>query len=414
MKTSEFLRSTHAKLQGLRAARSAYASQFAPDFNVIDLLAPNEVRLSNVLRELLDPNGSHAQGRKFLDIFIQLLKLPDWAANRKVLSVVVEVCTEFIQQSERRIDILIELEGPTKGRNLAIAIENKPWAADGDHQIADYLDHLALRYRDGYALIYLPGHKDCAPAGHSIEKEAATTAIEEKRLFMSSYAQLLPWLDECRKQCEAPSVHAFLQSFEQYIRQTFMGITDMTERKQLIADAIDSPKTVEIALELSLAQTDIQQALIDRLESQLTNGIKEKGHSWKVIGDIDVKKTQGFFHIQLNPGDQYNVSFELFQPGAGANFGIRSNVETEEDLPDVRASLDIEFNAKGKQWKGWPWCQEFEESLRDWRYSSKPWVQVASGEMAEWMIETVRRIDERLTKAELKFRLTGNGTRLFD
>ncbi|WP_309679205.1 PD-(D/E)XK nuclease family protein [Polaromonas sp.] len=403
METTQFLLSTHAKLQGLRAARSAYASQFAPDFNLIDLLSPGELGLSNLLRELLDPRGSHAQGRRFLDGFIQLLGLTDLVANREVLSVATEAPTDANQQSGRRIDILIELAGPTSERKFAIAIENKPWAADGADQVKDYLRHLEARYRDGYVLIYLPGHEDRTPGGHSIEKEAATIAIAARHLVVSCYAHLLPWLSTCRAQCEAPAVQAFIQSFEKYIYQTFLGVRDMTERQQLITDAISSAATVELALELSLAQSDIKGALLKKLHEQFVRGVKKDGYSWELPASFDISDWKRPILIQLSPGDKFTVGFGFDQPGGGNFFyGILKNAETDEVLLDIKPAMDNEFNARGKSHGLWLWYQDFEPSLRDWRYSSKPWAQIASGVMAEWMITTVAKIEKRLRQNQLK------------
>lgn len=412
METREFLLSTHAKLQGLRVARNAYASQFAPDFNLINLLAPGEVKLSVLLRELLDPNGSHAQGRKFLDLFIQQLKLPDWASNRKVLSVATEVLTDSIEKSDRRIDILIELASHADGRKLAIAIENKPWAADGERQIADYLDHLFHRYSDGHILIYLPGYENGVPEVHSITENEMRTALSERRLSMSCYAQLLPWLASCRTECAAPSVHAFLLSFEQYIRQTFLGVLDMTEREQLISEATRTPQAVEISLELSLAHTAIKQSLINQLEIQLRQGIEKIGHGWNLLGGVDITFDYGGFLIQLGQGDQYVVSFECENKGGGNfSYGICKKSNTDEDLPDVRNALNREFNLIGKSTDWWPWFLPFDNALTDWRNSIKPWVQIASGEMASWMLGIVEKIETALTNERIKSRLAGNGTR---
>ena len=410
MKTREFLLSTHAKLQGLRVARSTYASQFAPNFNAIGLIAPSELVLSNILRELLDPHGSHAQGRKFLDIFIQQFVLTSVVKNREVRRVATEVLTDANQQSERRIDILIEFSGDVAGKKVAIAIENKPWASDGLDQIKHYLKHLGIRYPDGYVLIYLSGDEGRHPSNHSIDAGCLAIAIDEKHLLVSCYADLLPWLTACRTQCEAPSVQVFLQSFEQYIRQQFMGIQDMTERQQLVAEATRSLDNIETSFDLISAQNDIKRSLISQLEKQLKQGIEDGGHSWNFLGSMDITKAYGTISIQLKPGDQYTVSFGFDKPGGGAFcYGIYKDTETDADLPEIRAELDQIFNAKGNKTVWWPWYLDFEQPVRDWRNSSKPWVQIASGEMAKWMIETAIQIELGLQQKGLESHLKGNG-----
>lgn len=409
MRPAEFLQSTRAKIQGLRTARSAYASQFAPEFNAIELLSPGELELSNIFRELLDPRGSHAQGREFLDIFIRQLGLSDFA-GKEVLSVLTEVSTDANQGSERRIDILIELADNEKNGKFAIAIENKPWASDGTDQVKDYLAHLKTRYPRRSVLIYLPGDDERIPEEHSISKGDFDDARVEGRLITCSYSGLLPWLAACRMGCEAPSVQTFLQSLEQYIRKQFVGIHDMTERKLIIEDVTRSPETVEIFMELLAAQTDVKRALINSLEHQLTPSID--GHDWTMIERMDITKPYGALAIQLTRDDQYTVSFGFDQCGGGRfYYGIYKEHESDSDLPDVRAALDLHFNIKGKTTTWWPWYRDFDQPIRDWRSSSLPWVQIANGEMAKWMIKTVDAIEQGLQQAGVATQLKGNGSR---
>ena len=412
MKTEKFLLYTHAKIHGLRTARSAYANQFAPDFNSFNLINLDELTLSNILRELLDPQGSHAQGRKFVDLFINQFSLENTFGDKKIFFVKTEQPTDTRKESNRFIDILIEFSGNSEEKKLAIAIENKPWAADGKDQIKDYLLHLKQRYSFGYVLIYLAGEEGRLPANHSIDESPRIDAIKEKNLILTSYADLIPWLAKCRNQCCAPSVRAFLESLEQYIRQKFMGIQDMTERQALIAEATRSIENVEISIDIISAQHDIKDALIKKLETQLKQIINDRNHSWKLLGHMEIKNTYSAISIQLNEGDQYTIDFGFEKPGGGVfYYGIQKEAEDLPDLPEVRQVLDNHLNAKGKTTVWWPWYFLFEDSLRDWRTSSKPWMQIASGEMAEWMIKTVAKIEQGLQENNLISQLRGSGTR---
>jgi hypothetical protein len=413
MAINEFLISTNARLQGLRATRDKYASQFAPEFNLIGLLDPNEVKLSVLLRELLDPCGSHAQGRRFLDAFIEQLNLPEWTRKRKVFSVSNEVCTDSIERINRRIDILIELTDQTGNQKFAIGIENKPWASDGELQITHYLEHMSKRYKDGYLLIYLSGYKDSLPATSSISEDDLKSGIDAKHIFINCFEDLLPWLVACRSSCEAPTVHAFIKSFEKYITQTFLGVKDMLEHNQLIEDATRTPETVEISLALSLAQADIKAHLIKKLENELLQGIEISNCGWHLLKSEDIFSNHySGFMFQLERGDQYTVCFECeYKGGGNFYYGICKNLEGDEDLLDVSEAL-LQAFAKGKRSTWWPWVQPFASNLADWRYTTEPWVQIASGEMSKWMLETVKHIEDVLVEKKLKHRLTGSGARL--
>ena len=152
---SDLLLRLYHRLDTLKEARKLYAPKLAPDFNAIGLCGPDELRLSQLLKVLLSPTGSHAQGAIFLELFLQRFEL------EKFLPILnnVEVSTEKTinhNNTVRRIDIYLEFD-----LAAAIAIENKPWAGDKQNQCRDYRDYLEQLIRchpEGlYCLIYLSG-----------------------------------------------------------------------------------------------------------------------------------------------------------------------------------------------------------------------------------------------------------------
>src|SRR4051812_36234492 len=106
------------------AAQRLYAQRLAPDFNVFDFIAPDELRLSAILAWLLDPAGSHGQGALFLAEFLREIGLPWLDEDLALARVAVEAGTDV----GRRIDVLVRLPG------AVLAIENKPFAADQPRQ----------------------------------------------------------------------------------------------------------------------------------------------------------------------------------------------------------------------------------------------------------------------------------------
>ena len=186
----------------------------------------------------------------------------------------------------------------------------------------------------------------------------------------------------------------------------------MTERQLLITEATRTTENIEISIDLISAQFDIKNILINKLETQLKQKIKDENYSWQLLGHMEIKDAYGAVSIQLKKGDQYTVSFGFDKSGGGIfYYGIHKDIETTVDLPEIRQALDRHFNTRGKTTVWWPWYLYFENTLRDWRISSKPWMQTASGEMAEWMIETVAQIEQGLQENNLASQLKGNGTR---
>jgi hypothetical protein len=122
-------------------------------FNVFDWIRPKENELSDILRDLLDPQGSHGQGEIFLQLALnELFKLP--SATKPAEFAHPIVIREAPTYDGRRIDLLI---GATS-RLLSLAIENKPWAEEGDDQLEAYATYLRQRYGDqSFCLIFLHG-----------------------------------------------------------------------------------------------------------------------------------------------------------------------------------------------------------------------------------------------------------------
>src|SRR5438093_320110 len=98
----------------------------APLFTPFAYLRGDEFGISRIIANLLDPNGRHSQGALFLSIFMEAFELNSLGPP----SGQARVTTEERTAAGRRIDIVI------RDKDWIIAIENKPWARDGELQVA--------------------------------------------------------------------------------------------------------------------------------------------------------------------------------------------------------------------------------------------------------------------------------------
>ena len=105
------------KLTTYRDKRQKRDRYDATNFSVFDYIDPDENRLSEMLRDLLDPSGTHGQGPKFLTSFLTKIGLPQRSVYKEC-----RVKREDLTHASRRVDITIRLD------DFAIGIENKPWA----------------------------------------------------------------------------------------------------------------------------------------------------------------------------------------------------------------------------------------------------------------------------------------------
>jgi hypothetical protein len=183
-------------------------------FNVFNMFWVDENKLSDILKELLDPEGTHGQGRCFLQNFLPLLGLSEHLVNAKRIEVIREDPTTWIERFQRRIDVTVHID------DFCVAIENKPWAGEQESQLEDYHRHLEAKHKTSFCLVYLTGVDSVEPT--SMDE----TLVEERRAkgtvrLISYQKDLLPWLEQCVMSCSSDKFRWFLRDFADHVREKF-------------------------------------------------------------------------------------------------------------------------------------------------------------------------------------------------
>jgi hypothetical protein len=218
---AQFFTDLEFRLEVARASKRHLDRYLASDFDVFRYISPDENRLSDILVDLLNPDGLHGQRDLFLREFLRRISADanryDADLNRYNLSkfrgVVREDAARYIIASQRRIDITIDFG------NAAIGIENKPWAGEQPDQLRDYAAHLAKKYRENFLLVYLSGD---GSAPQTLPKQQQDDLRKNGRFGILTYRlDLHPWLESCAKECEAEKVRWFLRDFTAYVAREF-------------------------------------------------------------------------------------------------------------------------------------------------------------------------------------------------
>ncbi len=104
-----YYRALRIELDRCGADIAAYRRVHAENFSVFDYIEADENRLSDIFADLLDPNGHHGQGERFLELLVERLRisLPSHCQTPRVNR---EELTTYLSNSRRRIDILIDCE----------------------------------------------------------------------------------------------------------------------------------------------------------------------------------------------------------------------------------------------------------------------------------------------------------------
>ena len=167
-------------LHAARAVERELDRHLARRFNVFRYLRDDELGLSRIIADLLDPTGEHGQGTIFLEAMLESLGVAPEAGDSvrsgrdvsggrtaaatwrerfaRLRSTGGDKIRVVLERGglpgRRRIDITVDI--PTDDGTFCLAFENKPYADDQPGQCSDYLKFLDRLYSGRFLLVYLP------------------------------------------------------------------------------------------------------------------------------------------------------------------------------------------------------------------------------------------------------------------
>jgi len=225
------------------------------NFNIFSVLSPNEVRLSTFFKHLLDPNASHGQEAKYLEIFLNKLGVNNFT-EEEMLS--ARVVVEDITLEDRRIDILLEVK--SLERHLVVGIENKPTAFESKDQVGHYQQDLVKRFKGAqHILLFLSGRGECSlTSAKSMGPDQAASLVEWAYASCGERPTVTSWIQECRKITTAQSVWFALLAFESYLEENFcskgeetiMNNKNISVDHQALLQYAMQPENIALTLEL--------------------------------------------------------------------------------------------------------------------------------------------------------------------
>ncbi len=237
---------------------------------------------------LLDPREAHGQGDIFLRLFIARF-VPEWT-------------DAFRFDRAKPASTAERIDATLSDGTHWLCVENKIFdAPEQKGQVDRYLRELKSKAGfDSYRLIYL-SPKGTPPSNfsftdaekskhagklingawlHSVASEADKTAI----------ANILDWLADCHKECQAENVRWFLKQFSVYVRSVITAERelDMTDAG-IVELAIFSEDNLQGALLIAKNGDDIRNRVIRNLlrtiETSLSQLVQQKGLDWELVVD---------------------------------------------------------------------------------------------------------------------------------
>ncbi|WP_201092167.1 PD-(D/E)XK nuclease family protein [Thiocystis minor] len=376
----------------LRQARHRFADQLAPDFCLFDYLRTDEYGLSRCLVELLNPQGTHGQGRLFLDLFLARIGAANWAGMDRCHG----VFPEKIIDKGRRIDIYLKFDSGV------IGIENKPWAGDQNQQLSDYADWLIKDANGRHWLLVFLCNRD--PALSSIDEDKKK---EIKDHFVQvSYNEVIEWLGNGAEKTKALTVRIFVDELAKFIRANINEEIDMSEEQEIRNTILASDENLEAAFFIAHSFESTKKHLIQVLHNNLTKKIADKGYFFFWDDGLFSCKQREFF-ISFQRGQEFQLVFGFDGNGLnGFGWGISKNAERDKDathnqqkwnaIGDIMANCFGGQPDAGTRPSDWVWgCAPdgivFEKDYLNWASNPTPWQDMRNGRLAEIIMDVAEK-----------------------
>lgn len=278
------------RLKAHRADERQRDRQRAPRFNVFKYLRQDELGLSRMIADLLDPTAEHGQGTSFLEAM--LAAFPETRERSDTLRTTVansiRVVTERWTTAGGRIDITVEIPSAT-GR-FCLAFENKPFADDQPGQLVSYLEYLDEEYGKRFLLVYLP---PVLRQPHEAALPKAELEHWQGRFRVMPYTRgdpsLEEWFATCRKLCNAERLYWFLRQAQLFCRQRFGESTMSNDAETLFVSEylFKNPSHLRAALAVHDAWPVVRAELCERFLPHLRQVVEDRLP--KQLSDIKVQ-----------------------------------------------------------------------------------------------------------------------------
>lgn len=399
-------------IAAFKKAQGLYGRQLAMKFSVFNYINTNELGLSQIIADLLNPQGSHGQQHCFLHLFIKhclpAVNLnPNWQPFTENLEG-ADVTTEEINwksSSSRRMDIYVSHK--SSEINYGICIENKPFASDQYKQLEDYAIELQRRHADNWHIVYLNENTE-RPSEKSVSKYLLEKWLETGNFSSIKFSDLIGWLKACQLECQNQSVTEFLAQFMKFIQAQFMGIEDMSEAKMILEVMKQNPDSLEASFKIATTLDLLKKELIEKLKQDLRESYhankeyKNKGYKLD-LSNIGEGKSYEQINFQILGGTQAYICFEFQNSNFNRPYiGIKFNsVEEAKTCPfSIKMKEVLSEKLSDKKVSSSPlWPAGYWFSYNDWSSSHEPWLIIEREQMADIILKEMNEVYNALKQS---------------
>jgi len=252
-------------------------------FNVAGI-AHKEVIMCRVLADLLDPQGKHCQGSRYLRLFWETIS-PKLKRPLELRIEAVKVTAEYVIDENRRIDITIEDD------RIFVPIEVKIWAGDQPKQVADYFAFAKTENRNNHVpVLYL------TVDGHEPSESSKAGVGKDDYVLLSFKNDILTWLEACARGNTPETTVPVQENLRQLIAaiKSLCGKSEDAEMEDAIFKLIiKDDDTVRAALAICGA-ADFDNKALEAFKNSVLELVK------KAFPDADYAVDEGWYFIQVS------------------------------------------------------------------------------------------------------------------
>lgn len=289
-------------------------------FNLISLLGMEENERythSNIIAELLKPNGTHTFGNKFFELFLNELKIKDFSISN------YEVITEEYAGPQLGIRTFLDIVIKDKTTGKKILIENKIWAEDQPMQIERYYEAYKGKI---LKLFYLNVNE---------WTECPTDRKEIIDVFenISYKKNIKNWLDKC---IEIASEKPFISKQIEVYKEIILKITNQNiykkEKIEMESRIIKNFESFETAIEIEKFITNFKdekkKEFRTKIKKSIENGsftLSDKIIHYEITEDKKDFIFLGFTLTNTNNYEDNSINYEDIKELLSIIFGKKSN-----------------------------------------------------------------------------------------
>lgn len=295
-------------------------------YNIYQLLdiTDKEVQMCRILADLLDPDGAHDEGIKYLKVFFDTvlhIDLPDSVLRG------AKVEREYPIINKRRIDIVIDYQGGF------IPIEVKINAEDMKSQCYDYY-HFARKTDPDTFVVYLT-RNGCMPSAYSLTGEKGDR-LDEKYIHCISFeGDILSWLDKIKRIADENMV-PMLEQFEGAVLDFLYSEGEsykMDLSEKILENSSNLRTAIAIADSLNFAKAELMKRLFQEFENQMEPLLKKY--------NLEPEMKSKWFHYTYQATEAFYARRNSTYPGLnyvitsvdlGGDLSLWLRIEVESQL----------------------------------------------------------------------------------